>query len=170
MSTLLIVSGAGHIILIALVVRHVQHRSAAIAARRAVCSVRFLEFHNNAYAMNDLLVYDIEAHRSQRHAGHNVDGAEPGGGIRLPSQSRQHVPKADGRQAHEAEVDAVDEGPILQAIEHCSAEYNVDDHHGKAEQYGCQNAQPVHGATRLAGTEGINVHARGDASRASCGG
>lgn len=101
-----------------------------------------------AQPMRNLLVQHAEAHGRQCHADHYVAGAKPGGGGRLFVQAGHHVAEANGRQAHEAKVDGIDERPLLQADERQRAEQNVHDHHAQAEQNGCQHAQAVHGRTR----------------------
>lgn len=87
--------------------------------------------------VDDLLVQYIEAHRSQRHPTHNVDGAEPGGGVgRLLPKTWHQVTESDRGQGHETEIDAVQNRPVFQPVKRQSTEQNVDDHHGEAEQDG----------------------------------
>lgn len=103
--------------------------------------------------VHDLVVDDVEAHGGQGHAGHDVDGAEPdccvgvvvGEGV----VARHHVAEADGGEAHEAEIEAVEQRPVFQLVEDEGAETDVDEHHDETEEDGGQDAPAVHGGFAL---------------------
>lgn len=106
--------------------------------------------------MNDLLVQNVEAHRGQRHAGHDVRRAEPerrGGFFAHP---RHQIAKPDGRQAHEAEIDGIDQRPVLKTHQRDRAQHNVDDHHAQAEQYRRQQTQAMHRGARFARAQRVD--------------
>lgn len=67
--------------------------------------------------MDDFVVDHVEAHGGERHAGHDVDGAEPYGGVGLVVEERigtgHHVAEPYGGETHEAEVEAVQQGPVF---------------------------------------------------------
>lgn len=95
-------------------------------------------------AMHDLVVEDVEAHRRQGHARHDVNGAEPQCRGRVFSEAWHQVAEADCRQRHEAEVDAVEHGPIFEAVEDEGADDDVHDHHAQTQADGRQDAETVH--------------------------
>lgn len=67
--------------------------------------------------MYDFIVDNIEAHRSERHSRHNINGAKPNGGIRFMLservRARNHISKTDRCQAHETKIEAIQKRPAF---------------------------------------------------------
>lgn len=100
--------------------------------------------------MDDFIMDHIETHGGESHARHDVDRAEPYGGVGLIVQegvrSRNHVAEPYGGEAHEAEVEAVEQSPVLQFVEGEGSQADVHEHDTETEQNGRQDGPAVHGA------------------------
>lgn len=99
--------------------------------------------------VHQLVVDDVEAHRGQRHARYYVDGAEPDGGGRTAVdriEGGHRIAEADRRQAHEAEVEAVEERQTLEPVQGERAQADVREHHRETEEDRGEDAPAPHRA------------------------
>lgn len=81
---------------------------------------------------HDLLLHQAEAHGDQGHAGEDVRGARAQRHL-LGVLAGEQVAEADGAQGREAEVGALEEAPVLQAVEEDSARADVGQDYYQAE-------------------------------------
>lgn len=79
--------------------------------------------------VRDLFMQDIEEHGGEGHAEENVEGTEPlrplMKSLQLSSLMSTTVTEADGGEGEEAEVEAVEEPPLLPPGHHVRAQADV---------------------------------------------
>lgn len=106
--------------------------------------------HTNHSPVYDLVMDHVEAHRSQRHPGHDVYRTEPNSRVRFVSHKGirpwHHIPEPDGSEAHKAEIKAVQQRPTLHLVQREGAQTDVHEHDAQAQSYGRQDGPAVHGA------------------------
>lgn len=94
--------------------------------------------------MDDLVVEDVEAHRSERQAGHDVHGTEPDGpgrSVVLLGGSGSQVAETYCAEAHEAEVNSVDRAPAFKLVQNHCAEKYVSENCTEAEAHWSENGE-----------------------------